>query len=206
MRAKAIHRQHRRKHDVGDKATAFGDLVTADHAYSHRAALEGFEGSLDELIIYDVGTGLLAVYPAASKNAEESTKALINFAGDPARYKRIYTDGSRELKRAIRDLGHAAIRHDTSTPGVPQTNGIAESCVKRVIYGARTLLVAAGLPHPYWDLASECFCFLRNTQMVDGDSAWNKAHGKGHFKGKRIPFGALVHFIPSRTIMRSAPQ
>ena len=25
-------------------------------------------------------------------------------------------------------------------------------------------------------------------------------------KGKRIPFGALVHFIPSRTIGRSAPM
>ena len=41
--------------------------------------------------------------------------------------------------------------------------------------------------------------------MIDGDSAWPRAHGTGHLKGKRIPFGALVHFIPSHTITRSAP-
>ena len=67
------------------------------------------------------------------------------------------------------------------------------------------MLGSARLPHLYWDLASECFCLLRNTQMMNGDGAWNSAHGKGHFKGKHIPFGALVHFIPSRTIMRSVP-
>ena len=33
------------QHDIGVRATSFGDLVTADHAYSHRKALEGFEGS-----------------------------------------------------------------------------------------------------------------------------------------------------------------
>ena len=68
------------------------------------------------------------------------------------------------------------------------------------------MLGSARLPHLYWDLASECFCLLRNTQMMNGDGAWNSAHGKGHFKGKSIPFGALVHFIPSRTIMRPAPM
>ena len=69
--------------------------------------------------------------------------------------ERIYTGGSRELGAAIRDLGGDPIIHDVSTPGMPQTNGIAEGCVKRVVYGARTLLVSAGLPHPWWDSVAE---------------------------------------------------
>merc|ERR1711873_396484 len=65
--------------------------------------------------------------------------------------------------------------------------------------------MGAGMPHPYWDCAAECFCFLRNTAIRNGDSAWNRLHGQGHFKGPRIPFGALVSFKPSSTIARYAP-
>ena len=31
---------------------------------------------------------------------------------------------------------------------------------------------------------------------VDGDSPYNKEHGRCEFKGERIPFGALVDFAP----------
>ena len=36
--------------------------------------------------------------------------------------------------------------------------------------------------------------------MVDGDSCCNRRHGKGHFKGLCIPFGALVDFMPQNDI------
>ena len=37
--------------------------------------------------------------------------------------------------------------------------------------------------------------------MVVGDSAWNKRHKQGHFKGEIIPFGALVDFRPPKPIL-----
>ena len=44
------------------------------------------------------------------------------------------------------------------------------------------------------------FCHAINVEMIDGDSAWNRRHNKGH-QGKResIPFGALVDFLPDKT-------
>ena len=204
MRAKATQRQHRHTKHATERATKFGELLTADHAYSHREALKGVTGTLDELVLYDVGTDILAVYPAASKNAQDTEASLVRFIGN-REVKRIYTDGAKELSAAIKKIGIAPVIHDKSTPGVPQTNGIAEGCVKRVVYGARTLLVSAGLPHPYWDLAAECFCFLRNTQITNGNSPWHKLHDNGHFPGHRLPFGALVHFIPAATIKRRTP-
>ena len=32
--------------------------------------------------------------------------------------------------------------------------------------------------------------------IKNGDSAYNKRHGKGHCKGKIVPFGALVDIMP----------
>ncbi len=40
---------------------------------------------------------------------------------------------------------------------------------------------------------------MLNIQLVDGDCCWNKRHGKGEFKGKRIPFGCAIDFLPNKT-------
>ena len=160
---------------------------------------------MGQLVIFDVGTGLLGSYPAASKGMRDTIRSLQRFAGPNRSYTRIYTDASRELIAAVREIGVEQVMHDTSTPGMPQTNGLAESMVRRVVHGTRALLAKAGLPHPYWSLASVCFAFLRNTSIREGDSVWNKLHGKGHFRGKRLPFGCLVHFMPSPTSRRHVP-
>jgi len=50
---------------------------------------------------------------------------------------------------------------------------------------------------------------LDNTQSREGDSPWHKRHDKGKFKGKRIPFGSLVDFMPSPirgTMPKFAPR
>jgi hypothetical protein len=38
-----------------------------------------------------------------------------------------------------------------------------------------------------------------NVELRDGDSSWNQRHGKGHFAGPKVPFGALIDFIPNTT-------
>ena len=42
--------------------------------------------------------------------------------------------------------------------------------------------------------------------MVEGDSAWNRRHKQGHFKGKIIPFRALVDFRPPKPILNMFPK
>ena len=85
----------------------------------------------------------------------------------------------------------------TSTTGMPQTNGVAENCVRRAKEGGGCAIVQSGLdPAAFWPPAVEHYCFASNIALMDGDSAYNKRHKKGHFLGLRIPFGALVDFMP----------
>ena len=98
-------------------------------------------------------------YPAPTKSAEETKKAFLRFLGTETQAKYVYTDNSPEFEKAIDDSGFP---HDTSTPYRPETNGIAERAVRRVKEGTTCTLIQAGLTHKWWDLAMECFCFLRN--------------------------------------------
>ena len=52
------------------------------------------------------------------------------------------------------------------------------------------------IPTTSWPFAGEHFCFANNIAIVNGDSAWNKRHKKGRFRGMQFPFGALVDFMP----------
>ncbi len=85
----------------------------------------------------------------------------------------------------------------TATTGMPQTNGVAENCVRRCKEGGGCAIVQSGFnPKTCWPFAGEHFCFANNIAIVNGDSAWNKRHTKGRFKGMQFPFGALVDFMP----------
>ena len=88
---------------------------------------------------------------------------------------------------------------ELSLPGRPQSNGVAERAVRKVLEGVRSLLDASGLPLAFWAYAALHFCHSHNIEMIDGDSAWNRRHGKGHFSGLQVPFGAKVEFKPAPT-------
>ena len=45
----------------------FGKSVTMDHVYAHSEHLEGIDGSLDLLVMYDIGTEKIDTFPAKSK-------------------------------------------------------------------------------------------------------------------------------------------
>ena len=42
------------------------------------------------------------------------------------------------------------------------------------------------------------WCHAHNIERVEGDSAWNKRHKKGQWKGPVIPFGAKVWYRPTK--------
>ena len=71
--------------------------------------------------------------------------------------------------------------------------------------GTRTALSAAGMPSGMWHHVMTYFCVAHNTEVVDGQSAYSKRHKHGQFKGKRIPFGAKVDFLPPPTLQKPLP-
>ena len=196
VRAKMHNRPARRVHFEDDeKPISFGEIITADHFITARISEEAMLRERHGLVILDRGTDYvacypvpdyIACYPVPSKTADDTERALAHFAGDST-VSLFHSDNSPELLKAVRDLGW---RHSTSTPGVPQSNGVAERAVRKVLEGIRTLLDQAGLPAAFWSYAAKHFCHSSNIEVIDGESAWNRRHGKGHFKGPRIPFGS----------------
>ena len=79
---------------------------------------------------------------------------------------------------------------------MPQANGVAERSVRTVKEGSSCGIVQSGYSAKWWPDAGEHFCFSKTVTLVDGDFSNDRRHGRGHFKGERIPFGAFVDFMP----------
>ena len=97
-------------------------------------------------------------------------------------------------------------QHPTSTPGRPETNGVAERAVRTVVEGARTALEHAGLPPRWWCSAGRHFCMASNIAVINDNSSWQRRHGNGAFSGLRILFGCLIDFKPSPTKGKATPK
>ena len=64
------------------------------------------------LMVMDRFTGWIGAYPARSKSAEEVADSFQSFFGSQRnQVKRVYTDGSMEFKKALKDL---YLPHDVS--------------------------------------------------------------------------------------------
>ena len=194
MQAKAT--PDRSKQDRGPPPTKFGEIITADHFIANNELDEGISGERSGVVILDRGTRWIDCFPQADKTAEGAMRALNEFVHPSEVVQSFYSDGAPELAKAARDLGW---RHATSTPGRPETNGVAERAVRKVLEGARTALEHAGLPPKWWPYAARHFCLASNVETVDGYSAWGRRHGPGGFLGLRLPFGCLCDFKPSPT-------
>ena len=123
-------------------------------------------------------------------------KGFQRFLGPQVKAEHVYTDGSKEFKAALDDLG---MSHDTSTPYRPQTNGVAERAVRRVKEGTSCTLSQSGWSDRWWVEAMNCYCFLRNAvdKLACGQTAYKKRFEKD-FAGPIIPFGAEITYKPSR--------
>ena len=79
-------------------------------------------------VMIDVGTGEIQCYPKATRSEEDTIQAFQRFAGGrPVKY--FYCDNAPELMKAAKKMSWML---DTSTPGVPQKNALAERCVRTV--------------------------------------------------------------------------
>jgi hypothetical protein len=115
--------------------------------------------------------------------------------GPKVRPEHVYTDGSKEFKKALTGLGFSK---DTSRPYRSQTNGVAERAVRKTKEGTSCVLIQSGFTYVWWPEAWACFCFLNNvtTKAKDGFTSYESKF-LTKYKGPPIPMGAEITYVPS---------
>ena len=192
-----------------DEKLEFGGRITADDLFADKMESRGFDGSKYATVTLDHGTDWADVYPVANLNTIEAIKALQHFAGPTAEVSSFYTDGGSNLSAAATEQGWC---HDTSTPHVSQTNGKVERRIRTVEEGTRTVLADGGFDPKWWPLAAKHFVFAKNIRRtvdanyVEHPSPWEKRHKAGRFKGKEVPFGAAINFLPPKPLRKKSPK
>ena len=94
------------------------------------------------MIILDRYSRWLQGYACKSKSAAECIQYFKRFVGPQFKPEHVYSDNSKELISACKELGWA---HDTSTPHRSETNGVIERSVRTVKEGTSSALIQSGL-------------------------------------------------------------
>ena len=112
-----------------------------------------------------------------------------------------FTDNPLEFGKACEDLSW---NHCMSTPHRSETNGIAETVVRRVKEGTSAVLLQSGLNESWSADSMECYTYLRNIQDLLSDG---KVHTKGvlenHLKDQS---SRLVHWLSITLLLRKTSQ
>ena len=192
VRAKMKHRKTFRG-AFQRKLTKFGDLITFDYVDNRRIAEQDYGDDKTIFVIRDRYTGMLQSYPSARKDTDAVIRAVKQFMGR-RKIREAYSDDAPQFDKAMKAL---KIPMDTSLAGKTKHNSLAERTNQFVLVATATCLLEAGIPPCFWMYAIRCVSHLLNIEPNDDEvSSWCKLHGE-EFKGKMIPFGALVYFKPS---------
>ena len=148
----------RRKGEAVPRADNFGDLITADHKVLSDNC-ESRNNHRYAVVVQDLGTQWIQAYPCKNKILQETQRSWQKFLEPERKPKVIYTDNSSEFGKGCEDLSW---NHCTSTPHRSETNGIAESTVRRVKEGTSAVLLQSGLNESWWADSIECYTYLRN--------------------------------------------
>ncbi len=148
---------------MGEEATPLpaklGEQVTGDHFIKGGRDEEedpNFPCDTVAVVLYDRGTRFLAVYPKSAKTTANTIAAMQHFAGPRDKVQSFYCDNAPGLISAATALKW---RLGTATTGMPQTNGVAENCVRRCKEGGGCAIVQSGCnPTTFWPFAGEHFC------------------------------------------------
>ena len=89
-------------------------------------------------MVKKLATQWLQSYPCKTKTSQETEKSLQKFLEPTRKSKFIYTNNSLEFGKACEDLSW---NHCTSTPHRSETNGSAETAVRRVKEGTSAVLL-----------------------------------------------------------------
>ena len=158
------------------RADNFGDLILADH----KVLSEGCESRNNHrhaIVVQDLATQWIQSYPCKTTTSQETQRSLQKFLEPNRKPKVIYIDNSLEFGKACEDLSW---NHCTSTPHQSETNGIAESAVRRVKEGTSAAFLQSGLDEKWWADSMERKTYLRNIQdlLSDGKTPYERRFGK----------------------------
>ena len=128
-----------------------------------------YEGVRTAVAMYDRATGWFGCYPKASKGTEHTLEAFRHWQGPGDKIESFYADNAPELRQAARA---SRWRMPTSTPGVPQTNGLAERSDRMLKEGIVTNLVASGLVKRWWERVG------RHLDFGCGHRLWTRLGGQ----------------------------
>ena len=127
--------------------TEFGQEICADTIVANAEKNWGLDGEEYGVVIYDRGSRWIGGYPVGTRSEDDAKQALQHFIGPRQKVDRFYSDQAPELVAAAHSLN---ISNDTAVPGRPDTNGVAESVVRKVVEGTRAALLQAGLEPEWW--------------------------------------------------------
>ena len=119
------------------RAEFFGDLITADHKVLSEES-ESLNNHRHAVEKQDLTTQWIQSYPCKTKTSQETQKSLMKFLEPTRKPKVIYTDNSLEFGTSCEELSW---NHCTLTPHRSETNGIAETAVRRVREGTSAVLL-----------------------------------------------------------------
>ena len=98
----------------------------------------GLNGEHAAVFVMDIFTRFTDLVPVADKTSEEALRAIRYFLGEH-KTGRLYSDNSKELEVAAKELG---MMRQTAAPHRPQTNAFAERGIRTMLEGTRA--VASG--------------------------------------------------------------
>ena len=116
---------------LGPTPAKFGDQCTCDHLISRNSEgqfmpdpdFEGWVGANNALLMLDRATKYKDVFPTGTRSYDETIAAFQEFQGKEDTVQFFYSDGAPELIKAATKMKWG---HDTSTPGVHESNALAE--------------------------------------------------------------------------------
>ncbi len=132
-----------------EPTTYFGERFVMDHIITKDPESESVRGHKAAVPFLDDYTGFSDLIAVKAKTAEETIRATKEYLGTwrEEELDTAYTcqsDASLEIKEAMAKLNLA---HNTSTPGVKQSNGRAERNGRTILEGTRAIMAQAGIPH-----------------------------------------------------------
>jgi hypothetical protein len=135
----------RRKRDPCNVSGAlgFGDLIGIDHIVLGKHGGTGISGERAALFSIDFGTKGWDIGPMQTRDYVNTSVGIQEYIGD-APVKKIFSDNSAEIKKAVRGLGLA---HARSTPYRSTTNSVTDRNIRSWEEATRATLLQGGFPH-----------------------------------------------------------
>ena len=172
-------------------------MITADHNVLNEEEGESRNNHWYAVVVQDLATQSIQSHTCKTNTSQETEKSLRKFFEPSEKPKVLHTDYSLAFGKPCEDLSW---NQRTSAPHQSETNGVAESAVRRIKEGTSAVLLQSGLVKEWWADSKECYCFLRNVQdlLADGKTPYERRFGEP-FKGPKIPFGAMIEHHPIST-------